>query len=413
MSASGAYGINSTVFTDLLKYSKKPQAAAGEIRKSVVPSYNKSQFVGGETMMFTIPTRRPNQVLSGRQSYLKLQLVNTGANAIAVDYTADSLIESLELYHGSQLCEQLRGYPALMALVKDFSGNQNVSAMLEGMHETTERTGATIAASGGTITVCLPLLSGIIGTMSPYFFPSYACSTGDLRLELTLASNVAGVVHDTAASSWEVRNPEMHLEFVQMNPAAIAKLPKEIEYSFESFENVACSIPSGTAGEHNLIPFSLSSVKALYTIWRETTNMTSATAKTASNRPNPQLAEWQYEVGGVQYPPVPVRSTEESFAELLKSHHAFGVIDELVQVKKSQYERTTTGADDSAFAIGCDFEYLTGSGARAKSGVNTVGVDVFLSQKWNSATTATYRMDTFAHADMTLKISGGQMSVSK
>ena len=410
---SSGFGPANTVFTDLLKYSKKPQAAEGEIRTQVVPSYNKSQFSPSETMLFTIPTRRPNQVLNGRQSYLKMTLNNPDLNTLAMDYTADSIIENLELFHGSNMVEQIRTYNALSCFVKDFQGSKNVQAMLEGEHETTARTGATVTASGGSITVCLPILSGVIGTMSPYFFPAYACTAGDLRLELTLASQVAGVVHDTAASAWTVSSPELHLEYIQLTPAAIAKLPKEMEFSFETFENVSATIPSGTANEYTLVPFSLGSVKSLDSIYRFTSNMSSATAKTVSNRPNPQLAEWQYEIGGVQYPPAPIKSTEETFAEILKAQHALGVVDELVQVKKSQYELTTAAATDAAFVLGIDLEYLTGAGSRAKSGVDTRGKDVFLNQKWSSATGQAYRLDSFAHCDATLKISNGQISVSK
>ena len=411
--STGSYGPANTVFTDLMKYAKKPTAAEGEIRTQVVPSYNKSAFSPAETMLFTIPTRRPNQVLNGRQSYLKFTLTNPDANTLAVDYTADSLIESLELFHGSNLVEQIRSYGALCCFIKDFQGSQNVQAMLEGQHESTARTGATVAASGGTLTVCLPILSGVIGTMSPYFFPAYACSAGDLRLELTLASQVAGVVHDTAASAWTISNPELHLEYIQFSPAAIAKLPKDMEFSFETFENVSATIPASTANEYTLIPFSLSSVKALYSIYRFTSNMTSATARTVSNRPNPQLSEWQYEIGGVQYPPTSIKTTQETFAEVLKAQHALGVVDELVQVKKSEFELTTAGATDAAFVLAQDLEYLTGAGSRAKSGIDTRGKDCFLNQKWASATGQAFRLDSFAHCDAVLKIAGGQISVTK
>jgi hypothetical protein len=101
MSSHGSYGPANVVFTDALAYGKKPDAAQGKIKRQNVPSYNKNSFVPGDTMLFTIPTRRPNQLLNGRQSFLKFTLVNPDANTLAVDYAADSIIESLELFHGS------------------------------------------------------------------------------------------------------------------------------------------------------------------------------------------------------------------------------------------------------------------------------------------------------------------------
>lgn len=413
MSATGSYGPANVVFTDALRYQTKPNAAHGEIKRATIPSFNKATFAPGDVMQFSIPTRRPNQVLSGRQSYLKFTISNPDANDLAPDYTADSFIEAFELYHGSHLIEQLRQYSALSCLIRDWQGNTNVQAMMEAQHETTARTGATITASGGTFTVCLPIMSGLIGTMSPMYFPAYACSNGDLRAEFTLSSAVTGAVATTAVSSWAILNPELVLEYVELTPAAISKLPKELSYSYESFENVSATIPSGTANEHTLVPFSLSSVKALWSIYRFTSNLTSATAKSVSNRPNPQLAEWQYEVGGRLYPPTPVRSTVETYAECLKAQHGLGVVDDLVQITKTEFELTTAGATDAAFSLAQDLEYLVAGGNKAKSGVDVRGVDIFLEQRWNTATAQAFRLDTFAMFDGTLHIKAGQCTVSK
>lgn len=407
MSNPSAYGPAATVFTEELRYSKKPTAADGEIRTQVVPSYNKSTFSPTEVMMFTIPTRRPNQVLNSRQSFLRFKLNNPDANAIAVDYTADSIIESLDVWHGSQHLESIRGYNALACIVKDYQGNKNVQAMLEGEHETTARTGATIAASGGSINVCIPLISGLIGTMAPFMLPTFALTNSDLRVEITLATGVVGVVHDTAESAYTVSDPQLHLEYIQLAPAAIAKLPKQLEFTFESFANVAATIPGSTANEMTLIPFSLSSAKAFYSAWRHTTNMTSATAKTVSNRVWPGAAELAYQIGGILYPQAPLRSVEECAASTLKAQHALGVVDEVMNLKRSQYVNTAAGAADSGFVLGTDLEWVSQT-SRAKSGIDLRGRDVFLISKWDSATSQAFRLDTWCHHDCVLKIENGQ-----
>jgi hypothetical protein len=406
MSTSGAYGPAATIFTEELKYTKKPKAADGEIRTQVVPAFNKSTFSPSEVMMFTVPTRRPNQVLNSRQSFLKFKLNNLDANTIAVDYTADSIIESLDVWHGSQHLESIRGYNALACIVKDYQGSKNVQSMLEGEHETTARTGATVAASGGSINVCIPLISGLIGTMSAFMLPTYALTNSDLRVEITLASSATGVVHDTAESTYTVSDPALHLEYVQLSPAAIAKLPKAIEFGFESFANVAATVPSSTANEMTLVPFSLSSAKAFYSAWRHTTNMTSPTAKTVSNRVWPEASELAYQIGGILYPQAPLRSVEECAASTLKAHHALGVVDEVMNIKRSQYTNTASGAADSAFVLGIDLEWIFS--ARARSGVDLKGKDVFLVSKWDSPTSQAFRLDTWCHHDCVLKIDQGQ-----
>lgn len=403
MSNPSAYGPAATVFTEELRYSKKPVAADGEIRTQVVPSFNKSEFVGGETIMFTVPTRRPNQVLNSRQSFLRFRLTNPDANAIAVDYTADSVIEALDVWHGSQHLESIRGYNALACIIKDYQGSKNVQAMLEGQHESTDRTGATIAASGGSINVCLPLISGLVGTMAPFMLPTHALSASDLRVEITLAPAAAGVVHSTAESAYTVSDPQLHLEYVQLPPAAIAKLPKQLEFTFDSFTSVAATVPGGTANEMTLVPFSLTSAKALYSAWRHTTNMTSATAKSVSNRVWPGASELSYQIGGLLYPQAPLRSVEECAASTLKAQHALGVVDEVMNLTRSQYVNTAAGAADSAFVLGTDLEWVSQT-SRARSGIDLRGKDVFLISKFDTATSQPFRVDTWCHHDCVLKI---------
>eukprot|EP00873_Tetraselmis_striata_P009945 jgi/Tetstr1/430209/TSEL_020038.t1 len=111
--------------------------------------------------------------------------------------------------------------------------------------------------------------------------------------------------------------------------------------------------------------------------------------------------------------PLPVRSTVETFSECLKAQHGLGVVDDLVNITKTQYELTTAAATDAASALAQDLEYLTSGAGKAKSGVDVRGVDVFFEQRWASATSHAFRLDTFAMFDGTLSIKNGQCSVTK
>eukprot|EP00951_Prasinocladus_malaysianus_P045279 scaffold599926_cov17-Prasinocladus_malaysianus.AAC.1 len=61
---------------------------------------------------------------------------------------------------------------------------------------------------------------------------------------------------------------------------------------------------------------------------------------------------------------MPLKSTEEMYASTLRAHHALGVVDDIVHVSKSQYERATAGATDAGFVLGVDLEWISGASER-------------------------------------------------
>lgn len=111
---------------------KTPAAAAANIRVSV-PPHNKDQFVrGNDTMMFNIPCGKRGQYLNTRMSYLKFDIevkVDLSKNVsgytpvLCLDGGASSLIQHLELYHGTNLLEQIREYNAMYQLVADMTNS--------------------------------------------------------------------------------------------------------------------------------------------------------------------------------------------------------------------------------------------------------------------------------------------------
>lgn len=127
--------------SDGFVYAPKPAAApAAPIRVSL-PPHNKDSFSNGnETIMFNIPCGKRGQYLNTRMSYLKFDLevsmkvpVGTNVPVLALDGGAHSLFQSLELYHGTNLLEQIREYNNLynamldMQEVSDGIGVRSVS----------------------------------------------------------------------------------------------------------------------------------------------------------------------------------------------------------------------------------------------------------------------------------------------
>ena len=132
-------------------------------------------------------------------SYLKFKVTNqcqlTAAEAaanpvvavapICPDYSGSSLFSRLELYHGSNLLEQIHEYNVLHALWSDMTGSaeaqKSTGNVLEGIHSANDRTGASIPLNG-TKYFCIPLLSGIVGCMQDKYISTRDISGDDLRL---------------------------------------------------------------------------------------------------------------------------------------------------------------------------------------------------------------------------------------
>lgn len=155
--------------SDSFAYKAKPHAAAASNIRVSVPPHNKDVFNrGNETIMFNIPCGKKGQYLNTRMSYLKFELevtlksqpvseavsikkladeavtdgstyngkvilpgteddlhidaidlANKAAHVLALDGGAHALFNSLEIYHGTNLLEQVREYNTIYQLMQD------------------------------------------------------------------------------------------------------------------------------------------------------------------------------------------------------------------------------------------------------------------------------------------------------
>ena len=249
-------------------------------------------------------------------SYLRFKIVNTHATVpLALDYSAAGLIQSLAIYHGSNLLEQINEYNALYHLFLDLQGSTETvtraGSILLGTHATNLRTGVTVAANNGEAYVCIPIMSGIVGPLQSKYLPTGVMTGGDLRLELTLASTEMGVVA-SAGSTWEVRDVEVELEYVEVSSEVDrmiqASNPRYV-ISFESFANYTNSITTSEGQINKLIPARFSSLKTLYTIFRRTADITSLPAASVTARVNPTIRNWSTRSAARTSPPPPSAKT--------------------------------------------------------------------------------------------------------
>jgi hypothetical protein len=302
--------------SDSLVYAPKPSAVSSSKARWNQPSYNKSTYNPGEVVMINIPTGRRGSFLNTRMSYLKFKVTNTGTDAghtIAADYNIASIFSRLELYHGSNLLEQIHEYGLLVNLWHDMTGSSaahgTTSNLLEGQNVASSlRTGEAIAGANASRVFCIPLLSGIVGVLQSKYIPTGDMIAGDLRLELTLAEAKTGVVAAGAVPKYTVSEVELMLEYTDLASDAARMVSQSNSggymISFDSFAVYASSQESGAAGMNVLIPARYSSLKTLFTVIRETDKITSHTDKSISGRSNlfGDSGQWYYSIGGKNLP---------------------------------------------------------------------------------------------------------------
>jgi hypothetical protein len=99
---------------------------------------------------------------------------------------------------------------------------------------------------------CIPLLSGIVGMLQSKYLPTGDIIAGDLRLELTLAEAVTGVVAVGAVPRYTVSDLELMLEYTDLSSDAARMVSQSNSggymISFDSFVVFASSQESGAVG---------------------------------------------------------------------------------------------------------------------------------------------------------------------
>lgn len=232
-----------------------------------------------------------------------------------------------------------------------------------------------------TYTFAIPLVSGILGVQMGKYIPVGSLAA-DIRLELGLApfeqafKTVAvykkggstihfdpKTIHDAASSKTlfgssvsantpykvELKNFELQLEYIEVSSdvqmAIEASTGGQYVMSFDSYHDFQNTIPAGPGSITQLIGAKFSSIKTIYTAFRDQYQINNVCYPGVTSRVNPfstlpnrpeykhdaistwsrrryeSGTGWQYMVGSTLYPPKPVQSDEESFMEYVKSNH--------------------------------------------------------------------------------------------
>jgi hypothetical protein len=399
--------------SDSLVYAPKPSAVSSSKARWNQPSYNKSSFNPGEVIMLNIPTGRRGSFLNTRMSYLKFRVTNTGTDAghtIAADFNIASIFSRFELYHGSNLLEQIHEYGLLVNLWHDLTGNAashgTTMNLLEGQGVAASlRTGEAIAGASASRVFCVPLLSGIVGVLQNKYLPTGDMIAGDLRLELTLAEANTGVLAVGAVPKYTVSDVELMLEYTDLASDAARMVSQSNSggymISFDSFANFASSLETGAGGMNVLIPARYSSLKTLFTIIRETDKIATHTTRSISARSNlfGDAGSWYYSIGGKNIPSTPVKTNTEAAAEMCKALHAFGATSHTSLITRA----TWTAAQDGTYVIAADLESQPHKSKLSESGINTLSTNTYLIGQ-HAPTDENHTIHSFAHFEGILLI---------
>jgi hypothetical protein len=347
-------------------------------RISVAP-VNQSTFLANQQIVFELPTGRRNTWYDGSQSYLKFSVkCKTDAacaqyvpDGVSLENTAYSFFQRLDIYHSSNLLEQISEYGQLANMLLDVQLSQSEKAGLSAMIGSNSATytrittntngtyaqnatvvlnspwvapgdrsgqsiaGATTFDAAPSYSFCLPVLSGIIGVNSSKMIPLGKLSS-PIRVELYTAENNDAIFAGLSGlgATWQLLNVELCACYVELLDDQFDQ-DRGIEYiSTSTYRNSSTTIPAATSGEISaLLPFRAASIKALYARFLPFVNNALGDNATAAYRKsssiNCNMSSYSFRVGSSIYPNKPVylissiqQTGSEAYTELLKSFHA-------------------------------------------------------------------------------------------
>lgn len=426
-------------------FNLKPSSMRARQLRCSVPSSNKSSFNAGDSCVFYIPSRR-NCYLDCSNSYLRYTVANNDTGATCTfDNNGACVINRLDAFSGSNLIDSIISYNQLYTYILDVQTNAASSAGLSSMWGTApvitdQRKGAVIAASGRA-TICMPLL-GVLGIGSDKFLPLSALSD-DIRIELTLESNLIGMVWSAAPASatpyWSIINMQLELTIVEVSDEAesyirsVTPFDKPIYLHSNSWRHYASTLPSITGNYSTLVPIRFASTKSIVLCPRRSVEISSATSYSLSSRANPQISSYFFRIGSSLIPNRAVDldnvnttgNYSEAFSELIRSWHSLSNTYISTVLNRDYYNvgdialantnitaiNTVGNSYKNGFVIACEMESYSNKNDVLLSGYNTLGSQTFFECNLNATGPAnSYTLDFFANFDVILVLENGLLS---
>eukprot|EP00611_Tribonema_gayanum_P029761 TRINITY_DN805_c0_g1_i11.p1 TRINITY_DN805_c0_g1~~TRINITY_DN805_c0_g1_i11.p1 ORF type:complete len:432 (-),score=53.93 TRINITY_DN805_c0_g1_i11:908-2203(-) len=424
-----------------LSFPKLRSAAVAAVSTTYkcTPSNSGSTWLPGNILQFDIPTGIRCQHLDPAQTYLYFEVTTTIAGLTTPGWQAKpwSFIKQIQVFSsaGSQLLETTGEYGALFDILRTVGSTEDHAKYSDSITMNIDPTRPRQARSmvpdaAGIVKYAIPLTS-IIGlqTAGQMYIPTHALSA-PLRIEITLNSAGAALaVTGTGTATtitYAVTNPYISCGLITISDVAQSQITQMVNqssggaYTFnaEIFRNYRNVHPGGQFTNSLLIPARFSSLKALFTVFRESSTLEDP-ARYSKDFIRAYLKNYQLKVGSSWVNPQPVDCTLNAvpaYMELKKTfcgltNQAMPTLITLADWQKDTSTAPSTSANSGAFIIGVELEPFSNN--KLLSGTSTVGTNMFLDLAFDTTQTIpALTVDSFVQADALFTIGGGQMTVS-
>ena len=406
-----------SVPSELMYTTKASSVRCRQMRANFAPS-NGQIFSPSQTAIIYVSSRS-NVYLLGGESYIKFTIRNcTNNTTMYTDNGGWCVLNKIDIFMGSALLESISGanilYSAVMDAVFDPAGRVGMSGVWGGSHTlTAPRQGAAIvstASAVGQLTVCIPLISSILGQgLDKYLSLDNA---DDFRLEVTFENEVSGMVHAASAAptllsgfstAWQVTNLEYVATLVEIDSAgqqlvnSVSPPSQERIIHGTSYRNYISSVPASSSGQYScLIAARFCSLNNIITCPRATKYVSARDKYSTSARHN-LFDTVVYRVGGANIPARPIVNVNssnvggyaEQLAETLKAFGPFTTPMAGSCLTKASFNRAleaqaqnggvtaSNGTDADAYLMAQDFNSFSGKSDILLAGLNSLSTNIF------------------------------------
>ena len=455
----------------------KPPAVAATTRTFDAQPYNGTSFAPNQSIMIPLPTGRPGSFFDPHMSYLQFQVDatfsvpnGTATSEVVGAYTDNTLakcgamafIQEMRILVNGVVIEEIQNYNLLCELLHDFHAGGGTygmdGLMYNGAQPAVQRSNGYVIgtanghsifhtlvnATGATVTTafsfinCIPLVSGILGTMAEKAWPAMLLSPGSMILELKLAPTIVPFRSNVAAitvTNWAISKVKwVGKEVIVADDVSATILQAAqsgaLSIHCQTYRDYQCQLQNSKSLSQ-ILPIKLLSLNSLFFCFRDVLAISSNTFSALTRLqpgetptfvnnyktiPANNSLYFQLMVGSERLPARPLSDISEFVVELKKSLGRLVVSDVPWSPNlDTSYRVTGNRGNEGSFVIGLDMDTFSMSNSSVRSGRNTTGDQITLELRAETqndlfndgAIIASVLLDTIALHDMKLSFMPG------
>jgi hypothetical protein len=353
-----------------------------------------SEFAPGSKIELWIPSGTPGDHLDPHSSYRCYDIQNGSAGTITLDGSAYSVIDQLDVFHGSVHLSNIRQAGLLATMMMDASvsgddrsraytaagtgefaveGTLNAANIAAGVYA---RTGASIAP-GESLKVAIAV-PNLLGSLALRAIP-VGMLMDALRLEIKLTTDgrdwgSSTVVNAADMGLLRVTNVRFHLQMVKLSMDTEAALLESQGVRLISpamdYEHYSTTVAANSGRMSYQIPHRTRSVTAIFAVFRNNSTIGAANSLSLVNRTKP-VSSYSFRIGSRRVPQLDVDCTGSATEAFLELQKAFG----LVTLSETPTALPMSVYNSTGFVLGLALSAFNQTDVLA-DGVNTSAVNI-------------------------------------